>query len=204
MNGKSSFSTKPEFSKLLDRERPHLERLIARRAGALLRFDTIDDLLQEVFLEAMRSLPVFVYQGDLAFRAWMIKLLIGVLNARRDHWQSLRRNAGKLLRIDGRFSGSRSSIRGTDPAAPGPAASTVARRREMLTIAIRAMSELGTRDRQLINSFVNDESIDKIAERLGLQYDAAKKARLRAVEKIRKLVIKKSGEGGGAEVSRGI
>ncbi|MCK6459941.1 MAG: hypothetical protein L6Q95_08615, partial [Planctomycetes bacterium] len=67
-----------------------------------------------------------------------------------------------------------------DPAATATGPSTFAARREHLKLAVQALAALPPRDRDLVKSTSED------AERLGLRYDAAKQARLRALGRFRK------------------
>lgn len=64
--------------------------------------------------------------------------------------------------------------------------STFAARREHLRLAVLALAALPPRDRDLVRRTSEDVPIEEQAKSLGLSYDAAKQARLRALERFRK------------------
>jgi DNA-binding CsgD family transcriptional regulator len=55
-----------------------------------------------------------------------------------------------------------------------------------VVLAMRALTALFPRDQELIAWIADDLPLDEIARRLGIGYDAAKQARLRAIERFRK------------------
>lgn len=57
---------------LLEEHRPRLEALVRSRLGTALRASTtVEDVVQEVFLEACRSLPRFEWRGEDSFSRWL-------------------------------------------------------------------------------------------------------------------------------------
>ena len=62
--------------------------------------------------------------------------------------------------------------------------------KELLALARQALAALGERDQKLVGWLCEDLSIDEIAERLEISYDAAERARLRALERFRKSFAK--------------
>lgn len=175
----------PPIDELLARHEEALAALIRRHAGvALLRFDTIEDLVQGVRHEAIRSAPSLQWRGDAAFAAWLFAIARRHLSARRDYWFARKRSPGALLRLT--MTGSAGA--GLDRSAladTGAGPATFAQRRELLVQAARAATLLLPRDRQIIEWIVDGKDAREIARLLGLTDAAADKARQRALERLR-------------------
>ncbi|HLO39737.1 MAG TPA: sigma-70 family RNA polymerase sigma factor [Phycisphaerales bacterium] len=163
-----------------------LDALVRREAGiVLLRFESVDDLVQGISQEAIRSSKGFTYGGPSAFASWLTLIGRRYLSARRDYWLAHKRNPGNVLRLTVSGSGTRPRPRAElADTATGPA--TFAFRREQLILATRAMAMLLPRDREIITMMSEGLQGAQIAERLGVSLDAAEKARTRAVERLRK------------------
>ncbi len=156
-----------------------LADLARREAGiALLRFESVDDLVLGMQQAALQSLPSLVWSGDAAFRGWLVQIARRHLSARRDHWFALKRHGGAILRLT--LSG------GDAPTNVGPGPRTLAQRREELASITKAMALLPERDRELILWTSEGASFDEQARRLGVEPDAARKAASRAMERLRK------------------
>ncbi len=180
-------STQPfDIPSLLLRHEGALWALVRREAGvALLRFETVEDLVQGARHEALRASGSFSWQGEAAFVGWLHQVARRHLSARRDYWFACKRHPGALLRLT--LSGEHG--RGLDrpelaDSATGPA--TFAHRRELLVQATRAMALLLPRDRDIITWVLDGAGAPEIASRLSLGDDAAEKARTRALERLRK------------------
>ena len=74
-----------------------------------------------------------------------------------------------------------------DPVAQQTGPVTRAEKREQLDLAALAMEGLPARDRELVRLMTRDVPIAATAERLGMSVAAAQRARLRAVERFRKI-----------------
>ncbi len=153
---------------------------VARRdAGvALLRFESIDDLVAGIQQEALRSLPSLIWQGEDAFRGWLLQIARRHLNARRDHWFALKRRGAPVLRL--------TQSTGSAPHAPGLGPRTFAQRREEIAAVTKAMALLPERDRELIGWSAEGVTYDEAAGRLGTTPEAVRKATTRAIERLRK------------------
>lgn len=163
---------------------PAIRRLVREEAGAaLLRFDSVSDLVQGAMREGVRAASGFEERGEDAFRAWVYQIARRHLNARREYWFACKRNAGPLLRLS--LSGADRTIH-LDPsdARTGPA--TVAFRREQMILMTRAIAMLMPRDRDIVTWVGRGERSPEIASRLGITDGAAEKARTRALERLRK------------------
>jgi len=176
----------PTLARLLDRHRGALVRFVERQGSGLLRFETAEDLVQGVHLRAVEIADRFEYRSDKEFFAWIAKIARHHIASRHEYWSALRRNAGKVLRITLDRSRTRAGTRGVEPAGSGKGPSTVAARREEVALAMKALAVLFPRDRELLEGFGAGLSVEETAERLGLSYEAAKRARQRAIERFRK------------------
>ena len=169
----------PPLATLLDRHRATLVRYFERKGTGLARFESAEDLAQGVHLHAIDHRARFTYQGDEAFVGWLLALARQHLSRRIEHWTALKRDAGPMLRI--------SFGAGVDPVAQQTGPVTRAERSEQLDLAALAMEGLPPRDRELVRLMTRDVPIAATAERLGMSEAAAQRARLRAVERFRKI-----------------
>lgn len=169
----------PGLATLLDRHRPRLVRWFERKGRGLARFESPEDLAQGVHLHAIHHEDRFTYQGEEAFVGWLLKLAGQHLARRIEHWTALKRDAGPMLRI--------SFDRGIDPTARQTGPVTRAEKNEQLDVAALAMEGLPPRDRELVRLLIRDVPIDEIARGLGISKAAAQRARLRAIERFRKI-----------------
>jgi RNA polymerase sigma factor (sigma-70 family) len=174
---------------LLTRHRARLVQYFERKGRAIQRHESAEDLAQGVHLHAIANQHRFEYQGEKAFVGWILKVARQYLTRRVQHWSALKRDAGPIMRItfgidtnDGvRLGGA------AQPEANGPGPVTHASRAEQLELAARAIDGLPPRDRTIVRMMAGDHSIKEIAEELKISEAAAQKARLRAVERFRKI-----------------
>lgn len=174
------------LARLLEEERGRIAAFVARHAGICLRHDTVEDLVQGIHLEALSHAERFEYRSRPEFEAWLLRVARGHLAGRRDYWTAARRRPDGLLRL------TRSGRSSSDPAAvaepahdtAGPA--TRADRADQLRRAEEALSLLLPRDAELVRGAADGLTIEEEADRLGLSYSAAQRARLRALERYRK------------------
>jgi RNA polymerase sigma factor (sigma-70 family) len=172
------------LAELLVRYRPDLVRFVERRAGSVLRFESAEDLVQGIHLNALRHGARFRYQGREPFLAWMHTVARHHIATRRAYWHALKRRPRGLLRLT-RAPGT--DPRGVaEPAAGATGPSTFAGRAEHVARAARALDLLLERDRQLVQWASAGTADAEIAERLGLSRAAAERARQRALGRYRK------------------
>jgi RNA polymerase sigma factor (sigma-70 family) len=162
---------------LLDGHGDTLRRFVRAHGGQLLRRESEEDLVQGIALRALERRQSFK-GGD--FGAWIVTVARSYLADRANYWQALRRKPGALLRLTSGGTG------GLDPAATATGPSTLAARREHLKLAVAALAALPPRDRDLVKWTSEDVPLEEQAKRLSLSYDAAKQARLRALDRFRK------------------
>lgn len=174
-----------DFAKLLEEYRGDLERFLARRAGWILRYETPEDLLQGLHVRALERGRDFEYRGKEPFLKWLYTVARTHLADRHAYWSALKRRSANLLRLtSGGTPRDPDSVR--EPAGERTGPSTFADRREQLAIAVKALAVLPDRDRKLVRWSSEGVDLPEQAERLGLSYEACKRARQRALERFRK------------------
>jgi hypothetical protein len=186
------------FADWLGGQRELLAGFVRRRAGRLLlRLETTEDLVQGVCAHLLSRDDAPVPLEEPARRAWLFTACERWLSDRRDHWTALKRRGGEVLRLTFGDTDSEElrAIRDVAASVTGP--STFAVRREQVALAALALDMLLPRDRTLIEGLCADVELDEQARRLSISYDAAERARLRALERFRRCFqIVRSGQGG--------
>lgn len=168
---------------LLVEHQEALARFVRNKAGArLLRFETVEDLVQGVHIEALKAAGQFEYRSEPEYLAWIYRIARHHIYNRAAYWNALKRNSGGLIRlIDSETEG------GFEPADTGTSPSSFAGRREQIVLIARALASMRERDQTLLRAWACGVSIEEAAAQLELSYDAAKRARLRAIERLKKL-----------------
>ena len=168
---------------------------LARHAGWILRYETVEDLLQGLHLRMLERGGEFDYRGREAFLKWIYAVARTFLADRSDYWSALKRKSAGLLRLtSGGTPSDPRAIR--EPAGTRTGPSTFASRREQLAQAVRALAVLLPRDRDLVRWSSEDVPLEEQAGRLGITYNALKQARFRALERYRKAYALLSGQAG--------
>jgi len=162
-----------------------LHALVRSEAGSLLRFETVDDLVQGVHVRVMERGQTFQDRGEAPFKAWLRQVARSYLADRRIHWSALKRRSGDVLRYTSGVRDTHDPRVVSEPAGQSAGPSTFASRREQITLAIRALGLLLPRDRELVEWSSEGLGLTEIAERMNVSYEAAGKARQRAVERFR-------------------
>jgi RNA polymerase sigma factor (sigma-70 family) len=178
-----------ELAELLQRHRGALARFFEREAQGLMKRETVDDLVQGTHMRALRQADQFTFRGEREFLAWLQIIARQHIGDRRDHWVALRRDAGSVLRITtspASSMGGASQTSGVNPAANMAGPSTFAMRREMVGLAAKAITCLLPRDQEIVRAVCAGATNVELAAKLGIEYDAAEKAKNRALERFRK------------------
>lgn len=178
--------TPDELAGRLENHRGALLRFVERHAGRTLRFETAEDLVQDVHLKALARADEFTFRSEPEFEAWVFRVARGHLADRYDYWTATKRRPERLLRL------TRADGDGSDPQAvrmpardtAGPA--TRAGEADELVLAEKALALLLPRDAEIIRAQADGNTLEEEAERLSVSYAAAQKARLRALERYRK------------------
>jgi RNA polymerase sigma-70 factor, ECF subfamily len=88
------------FSQLFLKYRPRLAVLIRYKLSATLRERLeVDDILQEVFLEASRDIKEFTYRSAGSFMGWLSTIADHVIADEARAQKRLKRNAGEMVRF---------------------------------------------------------------------------------------------------------
>jgi len=176
----------PSLSGLLAAHQAELEAFLAPRAGWLLRYETLDDLAQGVRTRALERGGSFEYEGDGPFFAWLHRVAQSYLADRANYWSALKRRSSALLRLTaGGTEGTPGTAAASMPISTATGPATVANRKELLTLAVQVLAALPDRDARLIRWSSEGVTIREQAERLGISYEAAKKAAQRALDRYR-------------------
>lgn len=175
-----------ELERRLAEQRVTLAAFVRENARGLLRRETEDDLIQGIHAHALRVAERVEWRSDREFTGWLHTLARQHLADRWRHYLAARRDAGVVLRLTSSPADSAaasSAAREPPSSSVGPA--TFAARREQLLLAEKALRLLSERDRQLVRWMSEGVALEEVATRLGVAYDAAKRARQRAIERFR-------------------
>jgi RNA polymerase sigma factor (sigma-70 family) len=171
---------------LLARTRGPLVRFLNRQAGGLARFEDAEDLAQGVQMHALKVADRFEYRSEPEFLGWLYAVARRYIADRNAYWKAMKRNGGTMLRLT--FGGGSEAGGGVfAPPAYMTGPQTLAQRREHLEAAARAIAALPERDGRIVTLVEQGLDIEAIAEALGIGYEAAQRARLRAMERFEKL-----------------
>lgn len=168
--------------------------IVRHEARGLLRYETEEDLVQGVHLRALQRTEEFRWQGEAPFFAWLRRIAETHLADRREYWYALKRRSGRVLRLTRAGDGTQGTGAAPEPAATATGPSTFAARRERVLLVARVLDALLPRDRDLVRWTADGVPLDEQAARLDLAYEAAGKARQRALERFRKAFALASGE----------
>jgi RNA polymerase sigma-70 factor (ECF subfamily) len=141
--------------------RRHVDAVYRRLRRLLLRREhEIEDLVQQVFLEAFRGLPRF--RGQAAFSTWLYRITVNVAMA------SMRRSKRRPLELIDPELIDELSAKDASPA-------MLAEDRELLLQSLRHLGELKAIHRiAFLLRYVEDREIDEIAELVGAKPPAVR------------------------------
>jgi len=176
----------PSFDELLLAHLSHLRSIVQRHARNLLRHETEDDLVQGIVASALKSAPRFRFEGEPQLLAWLRKTALRHLRDRRDYWLAGKRAPAHKQRITTSDPSTLSPGHGVNPTARTPGPATTASQKEEQEAALRAISTLSPRDREILQWLKEGLDRSEMAEKLGISSDAADQARKRAIERFRK------------------
>jgi RNA polymerase sigma factor (sigma-70 family) len=176
----------PALEDLLARHRDRLVRWLELHAKGLRRFESSEDLAQGVHLHVLTVAERLEWRGEDAFVGWLLAVARRFVADRAAHWHALKRDAGPTLRITFAGSGSEGGAV-PDPGLSRTGPSTWASRREELLRATRVLAAMPPRDAELVRLQARGLSIEDLAQRLSMTPAAAQRARLRAMERFKKL-----------------
>ncbi|MBI5850245.1 MAG: hypothetical protein HZB39_04290 [Planctomycetes bacterium] len=182
-----------------------LRAFLENHARGLFAFETLDDLVQGTHARALAERERFAYRGEPEFRAWLATLARRHVADRADHYKAGKRCAARVLRLtlSDRDHSAAGATSARLPASSKPGPSTLAERKELVVLAIKAMAALPPRDRDLVRWTSEGVPLQEQAERLGIAHDAAQRAAHRAFDRLRRLFeLARRASGGDAFTSR--
>jgi RNA polymerase sigma-70 factor (ECF subfamily) len=180
------------LAELFDTQRDRLRRMVAWRLDPRLngRLDP-SDVLQEVYLDAVRRLPSYLDQPELPPTLWL-RLLTGrrLLELHRQHLGARMRNAGQEISLDApdwawASAPSLAAQLVGDVTSPSQAASKA----ETAAKLAAALEEMDAIDREvLVLRHFDELSNNDVAALLGLQKAAASNRYIRALKRLREIL----------------
>jgi DNA-directed RNA polymerase specialized sigma24 family protein len=183
-----------DLPSLLVRYADRIAVIVRHEARGLLRYETEEDLVQGAHLRALQQAGEFRWQGEAPFLSWLRRIAETHLADRREYWYALKRRSGRVLRLTRGGSETQGGGGEPEPAATATGPSTFAARRERVLLVARVLDALLPRDRDLVRWTADSVPLEDQATRLGLAYEAAGKARQRALERFRKAFALASGD----------
>ncbi len=177
------------FGQIVERCTPRLERLIrSQLEGALGKNLELEDVVQETFLSAWRSIPRLRWKGEESFWAWLGTLGLHVI---RDQVRILRAEKRDVRRAISLFfkefvpgSGLREVAELLETRGASP--SREVRRNERLERVRKAMSQLSPEEREIIFLvFLREIPVKEVARRKGRRPNTISMMLLRALRKLR-------------------
>jgi RNA polymerase sigma factor (sigma-70 family) len=174
-----------DFNQRIEDHRDMLTGYLARHAGPpLLRFDTVDDLVQGTILEALGSASDFQLRTQEEWRAWLFTLARRHVMRRREYWFSLKRDSRAVVKLT--LTGSRGSQ--AELSIPDPSSGPVTRadRSELQLRITKAMAMLLPRDREIVRLSAEGSTTEDLSQHLEITKESASQARLRAFGRLKK------------------
>ncbi len=180
-------------NRLLDRHRQALRRMVQLRLDQKIqgRID-VSDIVQDVLVEANRRLPQYLENPVMSFHLWVRQIAKDrIIDAHRRHRVSAKRSVDReqSLAVPAASDRSTYDLIGQlhDPELTPAAAAT---RQEMAQLVESALGRLGEQDCEIIVMRHYEQlSNMEVAEALGLTEPAASMRYLRAVRRLRELLL---------------
>jgi RNA polymerase sigma-70 factor (ECF subfamily) len=177
------------LARLLDRYRHPLAQRARGHLGRRLRVKLdVEDLLQEVSLEAFRDIGEFRGHTEGEFLCWLRKILDTILlNQVRHYFGTARRNLSRERRLADLDDSTRGL--GRDPVAPDTSPSQKAVQHERASRLSQAIENLPAPYREVIVlRNLNGLSFLEVARRMGRTEDSVKNMWVRALRQLRVLL----------------
>jgi RNA polymerase sigma-70 factor (ECF subfamily) len=183
---------------LLARHRDRLHRMVSLRLDRRLR-KRIDasDVIQEAYLEASARLPRYLRAPSMPFFLWL-RFLAGqkLVTLHRHHLGVQMRDAGQEVALShGKFPGASSEALAAHLVEEDTRASEAAIRAERKECVQNALERLSPLDREVL-ALRHFEQLSRleIATVLGISEAAAGKRYIRALEKLKQILVRSGGQ----------
>jgi RNA polymerase sigma-70 factor, ECF subfamily len=169
------------FSQLFAKYKPRLAVLVRYKLSNALRdrFE-VDDILQEVFLEASRDIRSFTYRSPGSFMSWLSRIADHVIADEARMWARQKRDGGEQVRFR-----SESNPLGPDPVDPATPSRILLQneRAERLYTLLEALPP--DYRAAILMAKIECLSTDEMAQRLGRSREAASVLLCRALRRLR-------------------
>jgi len=183
-------------NRLLDRHRQAVRRMVQLRLDhkVQVRVD-VSDIVQDVLVEANRRLPQYLANPAMSFHLWVRQIAKDrIIDAHRRHRGSAKRSVDREQPLAVPSAQDHSTyelaVQLRDRELTPAAAAT---RQEMARLVEGAMSQLNEQDCEIIVMRHHEQlSNSEVAEALGLSEPAASMRYLRAVRRLRELLLDRS------------
>jgi len=185
------------WQELLLRHQQRLRQMVAVRMDQRLaaRLDP-SDIVQEIFMDALRKMTDYLQDRPLPFYPWLRQLAwerLAKLHER--HVLTQKRAADREQRWDGALPDESAIALAGRLLAPGSSPSQVLLRQELRGRVQAALAQLAERDREvLVMRYLEQLSIREIAAVLAVSEGAVKSRHLRALQRLRTLLQSYLGE----------
>jgi RNA polymerase sigma-70 factor (ECF subfamily) len=166
-----------------------LDRRLAARVDA-------SDIVQEALADAARQLPDYLRDRPIPFYPWLRHFAWKrLIDMHRHHLRAQRRSVAREERFDPTLPGESAVMLADRLAASQTSPSRRMIRDEERQALTAAMGRLASRDREiLVMRYLEQMSFDEVAIVLGLNCGAVKMRHMRALDRLRRLVLGESEE----------
>ena len=185
------------FNEVLCRHRERLKRMISLRMNRKLqgRLDA-SDVIQDTFVEASRALESYLDSPKISVFMWLRRLAgEKLIQAHRTHLGAEKRTANREQPIFGGVPAATSQVIAIQLSGKLTSPSVAAEKQESKDELMQALEQMGEIDREILMLRHFEQLSNKeTAEVVGISYEAVKKRYIRALDKLRELMLRASGE----------
>ena len=180
------------FNEILCRHRDRLKRMVGLRMNHKLqgRVDA-SDVIQETFVEASRALESYLDNPKISVFLWLRRLAgEKLIQAHRKHLGAEKRTANREQPIFGGVPAATSQVMAIQLSGKLTSPSIAAEKKESKDELMEALEQMGEVDREILMlRHFEQLSNQETAEVVGMNYEAVKKRYIRALDKLRTILM---------------
>lgn len=180
------------FNEVLCQHRERLKRMVSVRMNQKLqgRLDA-SDVIQDTFVEAARALESYLDSPKISVFMWLRKLAgEKLIQAHRKHLGAEKRTAHREQAIFGGVPAATSQVIAIQLSGKLTSPSIAAQKQESKDELMQALEQMGEIDREILMLRHFEQLSNKeTAEVVGMNYEAVKKRYIRALDKLRELMM---------------
>ncbi len=180
------------FNEILSRHRGRLKKMVSVRMNQKLqgRIDA-SDVIQDTFIEAARALDSYLENPKISVFLWLRRLAgEKLIQAHRVHLGAQKRTANREQRIFGGVPAATSQVMAIQLSGNLTSPSIAAQKNESKDELMEALDQMGEIDREILMlRHFEQLSNRETAEVVGIGYEAVKKRYIRALDKLRSILI---------------